>query len=199
MPRRPARSRRRPSGPGVHVSKDAVAIGDASRSLSEGARDEEVLQKYLSLVYELRGVRPGGDVSLRDADLALLADVLGDTTDEIESRLVRLIHCTREEARAIRRALLRRRLAVPAMGVVMGVGALTPHLAAADDSPPNGGVPAPAPAPTAEVTPKPAPAPPPAAEVAPEPEPAPAEPERGTDWAEIIDPLVIERDDPGEG
>ncbi|HVM40196.1 MAG TPA: helix-turn-helix transcriptional regulator, partial [Acidimicrobiia bacterium] len=123
------------NGEAVDVAPSHVQVGSAARRLSPEASDEEVLRQYLSAVYELRSLRPGSDLPLRDADLALLADVLGDTTDEIEARLVELIHCSRDEARAIRRALLRRRLAIPATGLLIGAGAFTPAAAAADENP----------------------------------------------------------------
>lgn len=118
---------RRPSP--IRVTPEAVSVGDIRRAL-EGEPDvESVLERYLDAVYTLRGLRRADDLSLRDEDVEVLATELGDDPEEIERRLMQLVRCTREEARAVRKALLRRRVLIPAAGVALGVGGLTPALA----------------------------------------------------------------------
>src|SRR5688572_13310657 len=121
----------------VAVEDRRISVGPATRELPEDATTDEVLERYLSAVSELRGRLPGDLTGLRDADVALLSDVLGDTCDEIEDRLMRLIACTRAEARAIRKALVKRRLLVPAAGLLLGAGTVAPAAAGSSTSPPD--------------------------------------------------------------
>lgn len=195
----------------LRLADGELTAGDVSRPLPTDASPEEVLDRYLDLIRELRGAGESDDLTLRGADLAALAEWLGGTPKEIERRLVELIHCTQEEARAIRRALLRRRLVVPAAGFVLGMGGL--GSAAALNTDVNT---APAVADTERARtvdlgggadqltpPERAPAPP-AEQVAPSAEPPTSPPANsggesvtrsgsgeGGDWAEVIPPVVI--------
>lgn len=188
----------------LEVDDDHVAAGEAERVLPDDATPDEILGEYLDLVRELRGLGEDDRLPLRDADLAVLAEALGGAPERIESRLVELINCTREEAQAIRRALVKRRLVAPAAGFLLGVGSITPAVAGT-------GTPAPA-ADVADATeaasvddtvdvPDPvddvvgdAPADEPAEAPTDEPDDEPDDEARGDDWAEIIDPLVIEKE-----
>jgi hypothetical protein len=62
-----------------------------------------------------------------------LADALGATPDAIETRLVELMHVTRDEAAVIRAAMIRRRLVVPAAGIALGAGVLAGSMKLVDD------------------------------------------------------------------
>lgn len=196
----------------LRVDDSALVAGDTSRRLPSDATPEEVLDHYIGFIRDLRGANEMDDLPLRDGDLDALATALGGTPREIERRLVELIHCTKDEARAIRRALLRRRLVVPAAGFVLGMGGLGSAAALADDVTPSSVVTNDAErARTIELELEP-PAPP-AVEAAPavaEPAPPPqptnnaGEPitrsgsgENG-DWADVIPPVVISPDDPVE-
>jgi transcriptional regulator with XRE-family HTH domain len=118
------------SGNEVVVGAGRIEVAGRTRVLSGGDGDgeravEAVLASYLAIVRELRGVAAGGLVSLRDEDLVALARSLGDTPSEIEARLVDLMKLSREEARAVRRELLKRRVAVPAAGLLLATAAVT--------------------------------------------------------------------------
>lgn len=186
----------------LEIDADHVAAGETERRIPDDATPDEVLGEYLDLVRELRGLGENDELPLRDADLAVLAEALGGTPERIETRLVELIDCTRDEARAIRRTLMKRRLVAPAAGFLLGVGGIAPAVVDADAHAP----------PTADLVDatqtvsedevldaadEPAP-PPPAEEPADEPTDEPADESsdepRGDDWAEIIEPLVIERE-----
>lgn len=158
----PSRSRSR-----LEVHDGEIAAGPASRPLPEDADEVAVLHEYLDLVRELRGLDPRDELPIRDADLPELAAVVGDRPQEIEDRLMALVSCTREEAQAIRRALVTRRLIAPAAGFVIGVSGLTPALAQ-DGAGPSTTAPTGA-APTAEIAPGPSgsPGPPPPTTAAP--------------------------------
>ncbi|MFN8037397.1 MAG: helix-turn-helix domain-containing protein [Acidimicrobiia bacterium] len=85
---------------------------------------DDILAKYLSVLYELRGARPTDPIPLRDDDLSSLADVLGNKPSAVEARLVELMGVTGEEAMRLRRIILRRRVLTPAAGIVLGAGML---------------------------------------------------------------------------
>jgi transcriptional regulator with XRE-family HTH domain len=121
------------SGNEVVVGAGRIEVAGRARVLSGGTGEgehavEAVLGSYLAIVRELRGVGAGGVVSLRDEDLVALARSLGDTPSEIEARLVDLMKLSREEARAVRRELLKRRVAVPAAGLLLATAAVTGSL-----------------------------------------------------------------------
>ena len=119
------------SGNEVVVGGGRIEVAGRSRMLTgaDGERAvEAVLASYLAIVRELRGVAAAGVVPLRDEDLVALARSLGDTPSEIEARLVDLMKLSREEARAVRRELLKRRVAVPAAGLLLATAAVTGSL-----------------------------------------------------------------------
>lgn len=190
---------RRPSP--IRVTPDAVSVGDVRRPL-EGEPDvESVLERYLDAVYALRGLRRADDLPLRDEDVEMLATELGDDPEEIERRLMQLVRCTREEAHAVRKALLRRRVLIPAAGLALGVGGLTPALAQSgggDDKPSTTSTTV-APAAieevveTSETSVPEAPATTTTVAVVPD-----GSSDRGDDWAEVDDPVTAYRGEDDE-
>lgn len=200
----------------LHVGDDALVAGDNHYPLPADATPEEVLDHYLDFIRELRGSPNLDNLPLRDADLDALATALGDTPKQIEQRLIELIHCSKSEAHAIRMALLRKRLVVPAAGFVLGMGGMGSAAALKDQAPKTVitdeaetverielQVQAPAPVAGERSTPPPAEEPSPQVdEPAEEPTNSAGEPitRSGTgengDWAEVIPPLVITADNP---
>lgn len=177
----------------VQVDADRVSAGGNSRRLPPDPTPDDVLAEYLGLVRQLRGLEAADEMELRDRDLAALASALGDKPEEIEDRLVELVHCTREEARVIRRELLKHRLVAPAAGFFLGVGGLGAAAADADPSDAQTVEPQAVEFRAVDET---------AAEshaveeiAAEEPDDQAVVEEPDDDWAELIPPLVIERDD----
>lgn len=82
---------------------------------------DDVLGRYLSLLYLLRGLEPGSELALRDDDLATLADALRRNITELEQRLFGLMLPGGTEGWYHR---LRHRLAVPAAGILVGLTAV---------------------------------------------------------------------------
>jgi hypothetical protein len=86
---------------------------------------DAVLARYLGLVYRLRGLPVGAPLPLRDVDIEVLSSALELASEEVESRLHRLMRDrTRisEDQRRIRRQLL-----MPLVGIVVaatGIGTL---------------------------------------------------------------------------
>lgn len=101
----------------VDLSEQSVAAGGAVQPLPADASIDEVLGRYLSLLYLLRGMEPGRALTLRSRDLAVLAAALERSITEVEQRLARLMG----PAVVPWFQRLRHRLAVPATGVAVGL------------------------------------------------------------------------------
>lgn len=189
----------------IEVADGAVKVGPVERRLSERPTSDDVLGGYLHMVYELRGLRPGDPLPLRDEDLDHLARALGDDAATIESRLIELIGCSAAEAERLRKILMRRRLVVPAAGVALGVaglnaGALADALGGSDADETRPTTTTQVFEPAAVDAPVPTTAPPttapPTTSAPPPPTTAAVEADPGVEREPVIgDPLVIERDD----
>ncbi len=108
------------------AERASLEVGALVRKVHDpGAGSYAVLKEYLDLVYELRNTSRLERIPLRDDDLDALADALGGEPEVIEQRLMELMDITHEEAMAMRRVILRRRLAMPAAGLMMSAGLLT--------------------------------------------------------------------------
>jgi hypothetical protein len=84
---------------------------------------DEVLATYLSLVYTMRPAAPGTPLPLRDADISVLSRVLELTSTDVEARLVDLMADPHDHV-GTRHRWLRRRVLVPAAGVLVAVTAI---------------------------------------------------------------------------
>ncbi len=107
----------------VALADGRLHVGESSTSLrSDEPPTDEVLRSYLGVVYEMRDSKPGARIPLRDRDLDALATALGSDPEVVETRLVELMDVTREEAAAMRSALIRRRVLVPAASIALAAG-----------------------------------------------------------------------------
>jgi len=107
----------------IGLADGRLHVGGASAALqSAEPPTDEVLRSYLGVVYELREAKPGTRIPLRDRDLDALATALGSDPEVVETHLVELMDVTREEAAAMRRALLRRRVLLPAASIALAAG-----------------------------------------------------------------------------
>jgi transcriptional regulator with XRE-family HTH domain len=103
-----------------------MRMGDEAVAIGPGAADnDDILSAFVTMVRRQRGLRPGDDVKLRQEDLDALVEALDLDDDELEERLVGLIGMSRSQAAAVRAQLLRRRLAVPVVGMLAGIGLLS--------------------------------------------------------------------------
>jgi transcriptional regulator with XRE-family HTH domain len=128
------------------ITERSIAVDEQSRVLRSGTT-EEILTAYVEIVARLRHARPGAPVALRANDVAALGAVLDCEPSRIEQRIVELLECTREEARALHDELLRRKVILPVAGLAAGVVALTGFTTARADT----GSPSPSPT-TAAIT-----------------------------------------------
>lgn len=82
------------------------------------ATSQLVLQRYLALLYLLRNLQVGDELPLRGDDLAVLADAYSLSPEDVAARLGELV--SNLEALADQVERLRRRLVVPAAGLLVG-------------------------------------------------------------------------------
>jgi len=101
-----------------------MAIGDTGIAVGTGTGDvDEVLERYLSLLYIMRGLEPGSDLTLRDRDLTVLGETLQQELRVVERRLGQLMSGNDGEVKK-RAGLLGRRFSLPAAGLLVALGAL---------------------------------------------------------------------------
>jgi transcriptional regulator with XRE-family HTH domain len=102
----------------MQMSDQAVAIPTTSLD------NDTVLAAFVALVRRVRGLRLDQDVKVRQEDLDALGEVLDLDDQELEERLMRIIGMSRSQAAAVRAQLLRKRLAVPMVGMLAGLSLL---------------------------------------------------------------------------
>jgi transcriptional regulator with XRE-family HTH domain len=99
----------------IDRSIGTVAVGEDA---TKGENDERsILVRYLALVYKLRTIEPGSVFHPRDEDVAVLAEALERTVNEIEVHLWNLMNHAKPELRA-QHAALRRRSLFPTLGTL---------------------------------------------------------------------------------
>lgn len=102
-----------------------MRMGDQAVAMPGSMLDNDsVLAAYIGLVRRQRRLRADQDVRVRQEDLEALAEALDLDDEELEERLVRVIGLSRTQAAAVRAQLLRRRLAVPMVGMLAGLSLL---------------------------------------------------------------------------
>ncbi|MEJ5253805.1 MAG: helix-turn-helix transcriptional regulator [Acidimicrobiales bacterium] len=122
----------------VDLADHELAAGGQVRTLAgEAPTADEVLATYLSLVYTLRHAEPGTPLTLREADVSVLSRALQLAQLDVERRLQELM--VDAEGTVLARVRdLRRRLLLPAIGVVVAataIGTLLFVQAAGDQQP----------------------------------------------------------------
>jgi transcriptional regulator with XRE-family HTH domain len=106
-------------------STGIMRMGDQAVALPGNMLDNDtVLGAFIGMVRRQRGLRPDQDVKVRQEDLEALGEALDLDDDELEERLVRVIGMSRTQAAAVRAQLLRRRLAVPMVGMLAALSLL---------------------------------------------------------------------------
>jgi transcriptional regulator with XRE-family HTH domain len=106
-------------------STGIMQIGDQAVAIPLTSLDNDtVLAAFVALVRRVRGLRLDQDVKIRQEDLDALGEVLDVDDDELEERLMRIIGMSRSQAAALRAQLLRKRLAVPMVGMLASLSLL---------------------------------------------------------------------------
>jgi len=102
----------------IDLDEGLIEADGSTTELSGATQRQEVLSKYLALVYSMRGKEPGTNLTLRIADLDVLAEALDSDRRVIEDELVALMVDAPEPVRK-RFRLLRGRTVVPVVGVLV--------------------------------------------------------------------------------
>ncbi|MEQ8841263.1 MAG: helix-turn-helix transcriptional regulator [Acidimicrobiales bacterium] len=109
----------------IDLDEGRIAVENSAVDVDTTYGADAVLTRYLSLVYRLRAVPLGTEVSLRDVDVEVLGSALSLADGDIEARLHRLMATQEDIERDQRR--IRRQLLLPLVGVVIaatGLGTL---------------------------------------------------------------------------
>ena len=104
----------------IDRSEGVLSLGPHTERISENFNAEEVLIRYLALVYLLRGLKPGRFLVPRADDLIVLGDVLETTTNGVRRDLEGLMSGARTEIAGTSR-LFGRRLAAPGLGLLVAL------------------------------------------------------------------------------
>ena len=102
----------------IDLHHGAVFAGQHTRILPAQPEVDDVLGRYMSLLYLMRGMEPGRELALRGDDLDVLAGALERSIAEVEQQLFSLM-LPGGAAPWYRR--MRHRLAVPVAGIVVGL------------------------------------------------------------------------------
>jgi transcriptional regulator with XRE-family HTH domain len=92
----------------------------------DGDANERVLDTYLNLVAEVRGVSMDRPFALRHDDIEILATLLNLDDRELDDRLARKLGVGLGAARDVRRRISRQRMVVSAASMTMGLLAMVP-------------------------------------------------------------------------
>ena len=107
----------------IDLNEGTLGVGAHQTSFDEGAQRQDVLTRYLTLVYAMRDLPPGTPVPLRDPDLAVLADSMSVPVDQVGSELQVLMDAS-GEVFTPRLERLRHRILIPAIGIVVAATAV---------------------------------------------------------------------------
>jgi len=112
----------------VDLDEGLLRVADTERQLDVGsirpgapisaATRHDVLSRYLSMVYTMRELTPGSKLSLRVEDLDVLGTTLRVGTSALNADLVALM-AEADGSVAWRTQLLRRRVLIPAAGILV--------------------------------------------------------------------------------
>lgn len=99
------------------VGPHRMALGAETAPVDAAAQHEQVLSQYLAMVYSMRDLRPGTNLTLRTPDLDVLATALSSPSERIEDELRAMMRDAGIVEPRMRR--LRGRVLIPAIGVVV--------------------------------------------------------------------------------
>lgn len=101
----------------IDLANQQLSVGDNNQSVKS---EDEILEQYLSLLYILRDIKPGTELTLRQPDLITLEQALEQSVRDIEQELFSLMTKPVIEERAFG---LSQALIVPAAGLLVGMTA----------------------------------------------------------------------------
>lgn len=106
----------------IDLDEGVLSINDKSMQ-TFGTSTDQVLTRYLALVYSLRDLPAGAEVPLRNLDVGVLAHALEAERIAVANRLGELMTHDGDQVDDLRGSL-RRKLVVPVAGILVGVTAI---------------------------------------------------------------------------
>jgi hypothetical protein len=97
-----------------------MVLGGRIAEVVPNASDEELLIRYLAMVYLCRRARPGSFVVPRADDLEVLSELLATSPDSLRQQLAQLCREERDVLRVAVRSASQRR-SMPGLGLLVGV------------------------------------------------------------------------------
>lgn len=106
----------------IDLDEGVLSVGSHQVALDAAAHHKDVLERYLAMVYTMRDMPTGRELTLRTPDMDVLGAALRRPADEVEAHLreLMLASATVVEPRMKR---LRGRLLIPAIGLVVAATA----------------------------------------------------------------------------
>jgi hypothetical protein len=101
----------------INLNEGRISVEDSEVSTEGLSGPDEILARYLALVYHLRNMPLGTAAHLRVLDLEVLSTALEIETTDIKKRLKRLM--SDEDAITAQRQRIDRRVLLPLVGVVL--------------------------------------------------------------------------------
>ena len=83
----------------LDIDAQRISVGDTSAEF-DSMHSDDVLERYVSLIYRLRGQKPGSDLVLRDRDLDVLGASLGRTETQLRTDIRKLVEAPESVLRA---------------------------------------------------------------------------------------------------
>jgi transcriptional regulator with XRE-family HTH domain len=110
---------------------NVITVGGRTAEITpaeDGDANELVLDTYLQLVAEVRGVSMDRPFALRHDDIEILAELLDLDDCDLDERLARKLGVGLGAARDVRRRLSRQRMVIGAASMTMGLLAMVPFV-----------------------------------------------------------------------
>jgi len=104
----------------LDLDRQHLSVGTKSMSF-DSLHTEDVLERYVALVYMMRGLDYGSDLVLRDRDLDVLSRSLGRETEELRAQIIGMIEAPDSVQRA--KSVSKTRM-IAAAGILVGVTAI---------------------------------------------------------------------------
>jgi len=104
----------------LDIDRQHLAVGSHTEQF-ESLHSDDVLERYVSLIYRLRGLAYGSDLVLRDKDLEVLAKTLGQPAARVRDDIHELIAAPEsvQRAKSVSKATM-----IAAAGVLVGITAI---------------------------------------------------------------------------
>lgn len=119
----------------IDLERNTMTVADSQIPVSDSSNTEQILARYLAVVYDLRGLPVGDPITFRQHDLEVLSTALEINIADTEARLQSLVGDKERVVSSL--GVSRSRWPISLAGVVLGVcsaGLLVANIAAAPET-----------------------------------------------------------------